>query len=155
MLQTTSLAPAIHLLSSASAFIPAPTRPLYGASKAAQLMVFQSTAIEAAAQAQHSVSSTAAAKNKGAKIVQRAHVRFYASVPGTIKSNFRASAVDGSPDDVAAFDSSWDVKKGGRSDALLPFDVAQRVILAVDKFSEGTEEMPAKYWAARRALPFA
>jgi len=147
-LQTTSPSPSIHLLSSASAFIPAPTRPLYGASKAAQLILFQSTAIEAAQQAKHS-------RKQQGSLPKRAHVRFYASVPGTIRSNFRASAVDGSPDEISAFDSSWNVKQGGKSDAILPKDLAQHVTLAVDQFKEGTDEIPFKYWAARRAFPFA
>lgn len=147
MLQTTSPSPTIHLLSSASAYIPAPTRPLYGCSKAAQLYLFQTVAIEAAVQAERSKKLPAGSTNR------RAHVRFYASVPGTIRSDFRASAVDGSPADVAAYDSSWDSK--GKSDVLEPYDLAQRVILAVDRYKEGVEEMPAKYWAARRILPFA
>lgn len=146
-LQMTSPSPSIHLLSSAAAVIPAPTRPLYGASKAAQLILFQATAIEAAAQARHA--------RKQGSLQKRAHVRFYASVPGTIQSNFRASAVDGSPDEISAFDSSWNIKQGGKSDAILPKDLAQHVILAVDQYKEGTEEMPFKYWAARRAFPFA
>ncbi|PWN38413.1 NAD(P)-binding protein [Meira miltonrushii] len=146
-LQMTSPSPSIHLLSSAAAVIPAPTRPLYGASKAAQLILFQATAIEAAAQAKHS--------RKEGSLQKRAHVRFYASVPGTILSNFRASAVDGSPDEISAFDSSWNVKGGGKSDAILPKHLAQHVILAVDQYKEGTDEIPFKYWAARRAFPFA
>lgn len=146
-LQMTSPSPSIHLLSSAAAVIPAPTRPLYGASKAAQLILFQATAIEAAAQAKHA--------RKEGSLQKRAHVRFYASVPGTILSDFRASAVDGSPDEISAFDSSWNVKGSGKSDAILPKDLAQHVILAVDQYKEGTDEIPFKYWAARRAFPFA
>lgn len=146
-LQMTSPSPSIHLLSSAAAVIPAPTRSLYGASKAAQLILFQSVAIESAAQAKHA--------RKQGSLQKRAHVRFYASVPGTIRSNFRASAVDGSLDENFAFDSSWNVKEGGKSDAILPKDLAQHVILAIDQYKEGTDEIPLKYWAARRVLPFA
>lgn len=150
MMQTTSPSPSIHLLSSAAAVFPAPTRALYCASKAAQLAVFQSVAIEAASQAKLA--------RKPGSLQQRAHVRFYASLPGTILSDFRASAVDGSPAASAAFDGSWDAAKGGKakkSDALQPTDVADRSILALDRYVEGAEEMPAKYWLARKVQPFA
>ncbi|UZJ56578.1 hypothetical protein CBS101457_005898 [Exobasidium rhododendri] len=140
MLQTTSLAPSINLLSSISAYIPAPTRPLYGSSKAAQLICFQSVGIEAASQA---ASSTASPK--------RAKVTFHATLPGTILSDFRKSAVDGSVESSGAIDDSW--KGKGKGDGLTTSHVAAKCIHAVDRYLEGVEELPAKYWLARRLLP--
>lgn len=140
MLQTTSPSPSINLLSSIAAYIPAPTRPLYGSSKAAQLIAFQSVGIEAASQA------------KAATVPQRAKVIFHATLPGTILSDFRKSAVDGSVQSSGAIDDSWS-DKGKKSDGLSTLHVAERCIYAVDRYMEGVEELPGKYWLARRLLP--
>jgi NAD(P)-dependent dehydrogenase (short-subunit alcohol dehydrogenase family) len=145
MLQLTSPSPSINLLSSTAAYIPAPTRPLYGSSKAAQLILFQSVGIEAASQAK---ASTTPKRNK---------VNFHAVVPGTILSDFRQSAVDGSVESSGAIDDTWkDDGKGNKSggDGLTTSYVADRCIWAVDRFQEGVDELPTKYWLARRLLPF-
>lgn len=136
MLQTTSPSPGINLLSSMAAYIPAPTRPLYGSSKAAQLILFQAVGIEAASQAR--ADST------------RNLVRFHATVPATIFSDFRNSAIDGSVESSQAEDDTW---KGGKTDALTTQYVAERCIFAVDRLWQGVEEMPGKYWLARRLYP--
>jgi hypothetical protein len=104
------------------------------------LILFQSVGIEAASQAKSSSTTP-----------KRAKVTFHATLPGTIQSDFRKSAVDGSVESSGAIDGSWSSK--GASDALTTLHVAERCILAVDRYSEGVEEMPAKYWAARRLLP--
>ncbi|KAI1826910.1 short chain dehydrogenase [Xylaria intraflava] len=65
--------PAILLVSSIAAVVPAPTRALYAASKAASLLFFQSLAIE------------------------HPDVAFTCVLPATIEGNFRASAVDADP----------------------------------------------------------
>ncbi|KAG8853620.1 hypothetical protein FRB91_004628 [Serendipita sp. 411] len=70
-LQRTSSLPAILLVSSLAALVPAPTRSLYAASKSSSLMLFRSLAIE------------------------HPKIQFSYICPGTIEGNFRASAVDG------------------------------------------------------------
>ncbi|GKT66326.1 NAD-binding protein [Colletotrichum tofieldiae] len=70
MLTRTSEAPAILLVSSVAAVIPAPTRALYAATKASSLLLFQSLAIE------------------------HPNISFAFILPATIEGNFRASAVD-------------------------------------------------------------
>lgn len=69
----TSASPAILLVSSVAAIIPAPTRALYAATKASSLLLFQSLAIEHPA------------------------IAFTFILPATIEGNFRASAVDDGP----------------------------------------------------------
>lgn len=73
MLTRTSSSPAILLVSSAAAFIPAPTRALYASSKAASLLLYQALAIE------------------------HRSIAFSFVLPSTIEGNFRASAVDAGP----------------------------------------------------------
>jgi NAD(P)-dependent dehydrogenase (short-subunit alcohol dehydrogenase family) len=138
MLQLTSASPSINLLSSIAAYIPAPTRALYGSSKAAQLLLFQSVGIEADSQSKANCTP------------KRAKVRFHATTPATIFSNFRNSAVDGSVESSQAQDDTWQ----GKSDALTPSYVASECIFAVDRLKEGVQEMPAKYWLARRLTPY-
>lgn len=70
MLLRTSVSPSILLISSVAAVIPAPTRALYGATKASSLLLFQSLAIE------------------------HPKIAFTFVLPATIQGNFRASAVD-------------------------------------------------------------
>ncbi|KAJ4421736.1 hypothetical protein N0V82_003580 [Gnomoniopsis sp. IMI 355080] len=73
MLTRTSSSPAILLVSSAAAIIPAPTRALYASSKAASLLLYQALAIE------------------------HQNIAFSFVLPSTIEGNFRASAVDAGP----------------------------------------------------------
>lgn len=73
MLTRTSSSPAILLVSSAAAIIPAPTRALYASSKAASLLLYQALAIE------------------------HRNIAFSFILPSTIEGNFRASAVDAGP----------------------------------------------------------
>ncbi|KAK7931327.1 hypothetical protein PG985_002039 [Apiospora marii] len=73
LLQRTSSHPAILLVSSLAAMVGAPTRALYGATKAASLLLFQSLAVE------------------------HPRVAFTFVLPATIEGNFRASAVDAGP----------------------------------------------------------
>ncbi|KAI1269861.1 short chain dehydrogenase [Xylariaceae sp. FL1019] len=76
-LKETSLAPAILLVSSVAAIVPAPTRALYAATKAASLLFFQSLAIE------------------------QPTIAFTTVLPATIEGDFRASAIDADPNQKA------------------------------------------------------
>lgn len=71
MLVRTSKRPVLVHTSSLAAVVPAPTRTLYGSSKAAALMLYQSLAIE------------------------HPQVKFCFLLPSTVASEFRKSAVDG------------------------------------------------------------
>ncbi|EPQ61266.1 NAD P-binding protein [Gloeophyllum trabeum ATCC 11539] len=71
LLSTTSPSPSILLLSSLASVIPAPTRTLYGSTKSASLMLYQSLSIE------------------------HPSIHFSFVLPSTVEGNFRASAVDG------------------------------------------------------------
>ncbi|KAG9104583.1 hypothetical protein FRC06_001049 [Ceratobasidium sp. 370] len=71
LLETTSEKPAIALISSLAAVVPAPTRALYCSTKSASLVLFQSLAIE------------------------HPRIKFTNIIPSTIEGDFRASAVDG------------------------------------------------------------
>ncbi|KAK5631373.1 hypothetical protein RRF57_007087 [Xylaria bambusicola] len=73
IMKKTSAAPAILLVSLVAAVIPAPTRALYAATKAAAFKFFQSLAIE------------------------HPEISFTCMMPATIQGNFRASAVDVNP----------------------------------------------------------
>lgn len=73
MLTRTSTAPAILLVSSMAALVPAPTRALYAATKASSLLLYQAMAIE------------------------HRNIAFTFIVPATIEGDFRASAVDSGP----------------------------------------------------------
>lgn len=73
MLTRTSTAPAILLVSSLAALVPAPTRALYAATKASSLLLYQALAIE------------------------HRDIAFAFILPGTIEGDFRASAVDSGP----------------------------------------------------------
>jgi short-subunit dehydrogenase len=70
LLTNTSQHPAILLVSSLGAVVPAPTRAIYGSTKAASLMLYQSLAIE------------------------HPSVKFSFVIPTTVEGDFRASAVD-------------------------------------------------------------
>ncbi|KAI0799406.1 short-chain dehydrogenase [Xylaria sp. FL0064] len=73
MMKRTSASPAVLLVSSVAAVVPAPTRALYASTKAASLLMFQSLAIE------------------------HPEIAFTCMLPATIEGNFRASAVDADP----------------------------------------------------------
>ncbi|KAI1427930.1 short-chain dehydrogenase [Xylaria sp. FL1777] len=73
MMKRTSASPAILLVSSIAAVVPAPTRAVYAATKAASLLLFQSLAIE------------------------HPQIAFTCMLPATIEGNFRSSAVDADP----------------------------------------------------------
>ncbi|KAI3323740.1 short chain dehydrogenase [Xylariaceae sp. AK1471] len=73
MMKRSSSSPAILLVSSIAAVVPAPTRALYAATKAASLLLFQSLAIE------------------------HPQIAFTCVLPATIEGNFRSSAVDADP----------------------------------------------------------
>jgi NAD(P)-dependent dehydrogenase (short-subunit alcohol dehydrogenase family) len=73
LMRGTSVSPSILLLSSLGAVIPAPTRGIYGSSKAASFILYQALAIE------------------------NPSVDFSYVVPSTVRGDFRASAVDGGP----------------------------------------------------------
>ncbi len=101
--------PAVVLLSSAAAVFPAPTRALYAATKAAQLQLFESFALECESHAAHFERIRTVAKSLKRKPERRAAVRFIALCPGTIQTDFRASAVDVRPDEEGEIlDSSWE-----------------------------------------------
>ncbi|CAE6515248.1 unnamed protein product [Rhizoctonia solani] len=71
LLESSSKKPAIALISSLAAVVPAPTRAIYCSTKSAGLLLFQSLAIE------------------------HPHIKFSNIIPATIEGDFRASAVDG------------------------------------------------------------
>ena len=73
LLKSTSSSPSILLISSLAALVPAPTRSLYGSTKSASLLLYQSLAIE------------------------HPQITFTAAIPATVEGNFRASAVDQGP----------------------------------------------------------
>ncbi|KAI0019208.1 NAD(P)-binding protein [Xylariomycetidae sp. FL0641] len=73
LLARTSPAPAVLLVASVAAVLPAPTRAVYAATKAAALLLFQSLAIE------------------------NPRVAFAHVLPATLEGSFRASAVDADP----------------------------------------------------------
>ena len=72
-MRSTSISPSVLLMSSIGATIPAPTRAIYGSSKAAAYLFYQALSIE------------------------NPSVNFSLVLPSTIEGNFRASAVDGGP----------------------------------------------------------
>ncbi|SNX81578.1 uncharacterized protein MEPE_00283 [Melanopsichium pennsylvanicum] len=133
MLQTTSAFPAVVLISSAAALFATPTRSVYAATKAAQLSLFRSVAIEA--QAHSEVPANGSEK-------RRSKVRFLSICPGTIATSFRHSAVDldkskvDMPDDLA-----W--VKGEKM--MTSAGVAEKTIFSVDRYTEGVVTLPKVY----------
>lgn len=156
LLQLSSVSPTAVLLSSVAALIPPPTRSLYAASKAAQLQLFLATGIESEAQSRHSGQFATACISEGSKVQRRKRVNFFALAPGTIRTAFRLSAVDGPPD-ANSKDTSWDQEgdgsggKGETSDILEPSEVAFAAIKAADREESGVRAMPAKYRLVRWA----
>ncbi|KAK0538552.1 hypothetical protein OC834_000396 [Tilletia horrida] len=156
VLQLSSKAPSIHILSSLAALFPAPTRALYGATKAAQLILAQGFELETQSQAGYEGELVAGSVDTGTS-QRRAKITFVYLCPGTILSDFRRSAVDlpgssasqePSQDQEEAlrragvFDSTWD-NSGGRkkSDGLLPETVARRAIGLIDRQHGGVHTM--------------
>jgi len=72
-MRNTSASPSVLLISSLGAVIPAPTRAIYGSSKAASYILYQALSIE------------------------NPSINFSYVLPSTVEGNFRASAVDGGP----------------------------------------------------------
>lgn len=160
LLQTTSARGAFVVLSSMAALVPAPTRSVYGAAKAAQLILAEGVALEAERQA----------REPG-----RAPVRISTVLPGTIATGFRASAVDLAPGETPASitsDASWDAApsasghdtkrrlarmpvSASSSDILTPDQVARTMIHAADYQVSGRIAIPSKYAWAARIQPFA
>lgn len=113
-MKRTSASPAILLVSSVAAVVPAPTRALYAATKAAALLLFQSLAIEHPA------------------------IAFTCVLPATIEGNFRSSAVDVDAGPAAQkTDDEVASKKG-----LKPEYVARRCAEAVDQGLQGSVVIP-------------
>lgn len=73
MLTQTSTSPSILLLSSLASLLAAPTRAVYGSTKGAALLLYQSLSIE------HPL------------------IKFSFVIPSTVEGDFRASAIDGGP----------------------------------------------------------
>ena len=73
LMRSTSDSPSVLLISSLGAVIPAPTRAIYGSTKAASYILYQALSIE------------------------HPSVHFSYVLPSTVEGNFRASAVDGGP----------------------------------------------------------
>ena len=72
-MRSTSASPSVLLISSLGAVIPAPTRAIYGSTKAASYLLYQVLSIE------------------------HPSVHFSYVLPSTVEGSFRASAVDGGP----------------------------------------------------------
>ena len=70
-MRSTSISPSVLLISTIAAVFPAPTRAIYGSSKAASYLLYQGLSIE------------------------NPSVNFSLVLPSTVEGNFRASAVDG------------------------------------------------------------
>ncbi|KAK0551355.1 hypothetical protein OC846_003316 [Tilletia horrida] len=176
LLQLSSEAPSIHILSSLAAMFPAPTRALYGATKAAQLILAQGFELETDSQVglEGELHPTDTAAAAAAQRTKRAKITFVYLCPGTILSDFRRSAVDlpSTEDDEALaragiFDSTWNTGGGGgggggknmaksqKSDGLRPEDVASRAIALVDAQRGGIDTMKPFYFFARLALVLA
>jgi short-subunit dehydrogenase len=77
-MERTSRTPAILLISSLGAAIPAPTRSIYGSTKAASLALYQALAIE------------------------HPRIAFTYILPSTVRGSFRSSAVDAEPQERVA-----------------------------------------------------
>ncbi|KIY47210.1 NAD(P)-binding protein [Fistulina hepatica ATCC 64428] len=75
LMSRTSAAPAIQLIASLGAVTPAPTRSIYGSTKAAALMLYQALSME------------------------HPDIEFSYILPATVEGDFRASAVDRLSDD--------------------------------------------------------
>ncbi|KAK7047186.1 hypothetical protein VNI00_006852 [Paramarasmius palmivorus] len=126
LLKRTSSSPSILLISSLGAVIPAPTRSIYGSSKSASLLLYQSLAIE------------------------HPDIDWSMVLPSSVKGDFRASAVDGVPDTQReGGESNGKVKAEEEvtGKKLHPTDVAKRCILAIQR-RERIVFMPGLMWYA-------
>ncbi|KZP00680.1 NAD(P)-binding protein [Calocera viscosa TUFC12733] len=111
MLERTSKQGAVMLISSAAALIPAPTRTLYGSSKAASLALYQALAIE------------------------HPSLRFSLICPGTVNTSFRSSAPDG--DDKREVEESKLEPDVVAERAVQAVDSGERMVVMPFKFSLG------------------
>ncbi|THU85446.1 NAD(P)-binding protein [Dendrothele bispora CBS 962.96] len=112
-LSQTSALPSVHLLSSLAAVVPAPTRSLYGSTKGASLLLYQSLSIE------------------------HPNIDWSYVLPSTVQGNFRAGAVDMLHEDDpkserATFDPSSRNIATGEISGLSPEKVAEISIHAID-----------------------
>lgn len=130
-LQTKSKRPYVAVIGSLAALVPAPTRALYCASKAAQQMLVQSVAAECASQA---------------RIAGRNLVRFVVLAPSTVATSFSTRMTVG-PKNTR----SRSLKK-----MLSPESVGNTVVECVDRNKTGVVPMPYKYflvWLLAPLLP--
>ncbi|KZT52167.1 NAD(P)-binding protein [Calocera cornea HHB12733] len=116
MLERTSKQGAVMLISSVGALVPAPTRTLYGSSKAASLLLYQALAIE------------------------HPSLAFSLICPGTVNTSFRSSAPDGDdkrdveesklePDEVA--ERAVQAVDSGERMVIMPFKYSLAYLLYV------------------------
>ncbi|KZV75236.1 NAD-P-binding protein [Peniophora sp. CONT] len=105
LMEKTSASPAIHLISSLGAAVPAPTRSLYGSTKAGALALYQALAIE------------------------HPSITFSYILPSTVQGLFRASAVDAESVPAGQENPAPEFN----TDGLQPDAVAKRCIAAIDK----------------------
>ncbi|PKI82615.1 hypothetical protein MVES1_003851 [Malassezia vespertilionis] len=135
MLQTTSKDPVVVATGSIAGLLPAPTRSVYCATKAAQHFLVDSVALECQTQAGTPVPGT----DK-----KRALVRFLLIAPGPIQNTFVAKyAVDS----VAG-------PRDNRSKALEVHDVVRTTLNKVDSVGSGLLVMPQYLFAAHLLSKF-
>lgn len=120
LLEYTSPSAAILLVSSLAAIVPAPTRTLYGSTKGASLLLYQSLSIE------------------------HPRVKFSAVIPSTIEGDFRASAVDGGKVREANPNKHGLKKSYVAQRCIQAVDEGQKVVLLPHWFSKVAHLM---YWA--------
>ncbi|KAJ8076445.1 hypothetical protein PM082_000868 [Marasmius tenuissimus] len=112
LLQASPNAPAILLISSLASVIPAPTRALYGSTKAASLMLYQSLAIE------------------------HPGIRWSFVLPSTVRGGFRGSAVDVDvqPNSKAKNAEETSARTSASTmEGLKVEDVARRCVVAIER----------------------
>ncbi|KAK1218518.1 hypothetical protein PQX77_018844 [Marasmius sp. AFHP31] len=104
--------PAILLISSLASVIPAPTRTLYGSTKAASLMLYQSLAIE------------------------HPGIRWSFVLPSTVRGGFRGSAIDVDVQSDSKANNAKDTSAkftASTMEGLKVEDVARRCIVAIER----------------------
>ncbi|KAI0033635.1 hypothetical protein K488DRAFT_47278 [Vararia minispora EC-137] len=108
-MERTSRSPSILLVSSLGAAIPAPTRSIYGSTKAASLALYQALAIE------------------------HPKITFTYILPSTVQGSFRASAVDAEPQEMNTAPAEQTASTlRPRSHGLTREAVAKRCVAAID-----------------------
>lgn len=133
-LQTNSKAPYVAVIGSLASLVPAPTRGLYCATKAAQQMLVLSTAAECASQA---------------RVAGRALVKFVVMAPSTVATFFSTRLAIGVPADQ---------KQAPRSTGrmLSAHDVGETVVRCVERGVTGVVPMPYRFffvWLLSPLLP--